>query len=309
MNFLKPKIWERKNFVSSILLRPISLLIELFIILKKKFTNIKKFNIPIICVGNIYIGGTGKTPLSILIANELKKRNKKTVIVKKYYQDQEDEHRLICEKTDELILNKSRAKAIKEAEANNFDVAILDDGFQDYSIEKKINILCFNSKQLIGNGLIIPSGPLRENMNALKKTKIVVINGEKSENFEQKILDISDNIKIFYSKYLPSNISKFKNKKLFAFAGIGNPQNFFELLIENNLNVQKFKAYPDHYKFERSEIQAIIDDAKKENLEIITTEKDYYRIKHLGFMNLNFLIINLEIMEKEKFLNQISKNL
>ena len=153
--------------------------------------------------------------------------------------------------------------------------------------------------------MTLPSGPLRENINAIKKTQIVIINGEKNKIFEKKILNISNKVKIFYSKYLPININEFENKKLFVFAGIGNPSNFFKLLIKNNLDVHKQMAFPDHYKFTKSEIQKMINESSENNLELITTEKDYFRIKDLGFKKIKFLKIKLEILKKDKFINQI----
>ena len=305
MKILKPKFWEKSNNLISLLLSPISFFLQLLIIIKKKLTFEHSFKIPVICIGNIYLGGTGKTPLTIFIAKELRKHNKKPAIIKKYYSEHIDEHRLIDSSLDCLFLNKQRSKAINIAKKEQYDVAILDDGFQDYSIKKNLNILCFNSNQLIGNGLTLPAGPLRENMNAIKRTQIVLINGSKNELFEEKILSISNKVKIFYSKYLPENIEEFKNKNLFAFAGIGNPSNFFKLLGDNNLNVQTKLAFPDHYKFSKSEIKKIVDESFKNNLELITTEKDYFRIKHYGFKNIKFLKIRLEILEKDKLINQI----
>ena len=305
MKILKPKFWEKNNNLISLLLFPISFFLQLLIIIKKKVTSEHSFKIPVICIGNIYLGGTGKTPLCILITKELIKQNKKPAIIKKYYPDQADEHSLISNNLDCLFLNTQRYKAIKSAEKKQHDIAILDDGFQDYSIKKNLNILCFNSNQLIGNGMTLPSGPLRENINAIKKTQIVIINGEKNKIFEKKILNISNKVKIFYSKYLPINIKEFENKKLFVFAGIGNPSNFFKLLSENNLDVQKQIAFPDHYKFTKSEIQKMINESSENNLQLITTEKDYFRIKDLGFKHIKFLKIKLEILEKDKFINQI----
>ena len=305
MKILKPKFWEKNNNSISLLLFPISFFLQLLITIKKKITSEHSFKIPVICIGNIYLGGTGKTPLCVLIAKELIKLNKKPAIIKKYYPDQADEHSLIRKNLDCLFLNSQRYKAIKSAEKKQHDIAILDDGFQDYSIKKNLNILCFNSNQLIGNGMTLPSGPLRENINAIKKTQIVIINGEKDKIFEKKILNISNKVKIFYSKYLPINIKEFENKKLFVFAGIGNPSNFFKLLSENNLDVQKQIAFPDHYKFTKSEIQKMINESSENNLELVTTEKDYCRIKDLGFQPIKFLKIKLEILEKDKFINQI----
>ena len=132
-----------------------------------------------------------------------------------------------------------------------------------------------------------------------------MINGNKNELFEKKISSISNKVKIFYSRYLPKNVEEFKNKKLFAFAGVGNPSNFFKLLSDNNLNVHKKLSFPDHYKFSKSEIQKMIDESLKNNLELVTTEKDYFRIKHYGFQHIKFLKIKLEILEKDKLINQI----
>ena len=305
MKMLKPDFWEKKNNLISLLLLPISFFIQLLIIIKKKLTLEHSFKIPIICIGNIYLGGTGKTPLSILIAKELKKHNKKPVIIKKYYSEHADEHNLINNSLDCLLLDKQRSKAINSAEKKQYNIAILDDGFQDYSIKKNVNILCFNSNQFIGNGMTLPSGPLRENLSAFKRTQVVLINGDKDVSFEDKILSISNKIKIFYSKYLPENIEEFKKKNLFAFAGIGNPSNFFKLLSDNNLNVQKKLSFPDHYKFSKPEIQKMIDEALNNNLELVTTEKDYFRIKHYGFKYIKFLKVKLEILEKDKLINQI----
>tara|TARA_B100000959_G_scaffold144016_1_gene151158 strand:- start:122 stop:592 length:471 start_codon:yes stop_codon:yes gene_type:complete len=153
--------------------------------------------------------------------------------------------------------------------------------------------------------MTLPSGPLRESINAIKKTQIVLINGNKNELFEKKILSVSNKVKIFYSKYIPTNIEEFKNKKLFAFAGIGNPNNFFKLLTENNLSIHKKVSFPDHYEFSKSEIQKMIDESLKNNFQLITTEKDYFRIRNYGFKNIKFLKITLEILEKDKLINQI----
>ncbi len=304
MKILKPKFWQNKLNFFSIILLPFTLLYMVLIKIRKSFSIQKKFKIPLICVGNIYIGGTGKTPLAIKIKNELE-NFKKTVVVRKYYKNHKDEHRLIKEKTNSLILNSSRSAAIKEAEKNNYDAVILDDGFQDYSIKKDLNILCFNSNQLIGNGLLFPSGPLREGMSSIRDAKIIIINGKTNKEFEKKIFEISNNTNIYYSKYLPLNTSQFKGKKILAIAGIGNPDNFFETLKENHLDIQKTISFPDHYEFKKEELEKIIEEARQNNWEIVTTEKDYYRINILGFKNIKYLEIELKILDKEKLISQI----
>ena len=304
MKISKPKFWQNKTNIFSILLLPFSLLFLILLIIKKKITFEKKFNIPVICVGNIYVGGTGKTPFSIMLANELKK-NQNPVIVKKYYKSHVDEHKLIKESNIDLILAVNRAQAIVEAQKRNFKVVILDDGFQDNSIKKDLNILCFNSRQLVGNGFIFPSGPLREMFSSIKKAQIVIINGSKDEKFERKILANSKNIKIYYSEYLPLNIHEFKNKKLFAFSGIGNPENFFETLLKNNFIIQKRLTFPDHYEFSKLELIKIIAEAKRNNLEIVTTEKDYLRIKKYNLKEIKCFKIKLNILNKKELIYKI----
>ena len=164
----KPKFWDKKIGLISIFLFPLSLIFIFLIFVKKKITKKRAFKIPIICVGNIYVGGTGKTPTSIFLAKEIEKFGKKVAILRKYYKEHIDEHELIKKNFQNLILNEDRLEGLSDVEKSNFDIVILDDGFQDYRIKKNLNIICFNSNQLIGNGLVMPSGPLRENLSALK---------------------------------------------------------------------------------------------------------------------------------------------
>lgn len=307
MKFNKPKFWDEKIGFISLLLYPFSLVTLMIIFFKRKFSKKIYFNTPIICVGNLYLGGTGKTPTSILIAKELSKIGKKPVILRKFYSSHNDEHELIRKNFNSLILSSDRIKGIHNAIKKKFKTVILDDGLQDYSFKKNLNILCFNQNQLIGNGLVLPAGPLRESLNILKDVKIVLINGKKNIRFEKKILNVNKNLNIFYSQYIPKNIKQFKNKKLFAIAGIANPENFFKLLSKNNLNVQKKFIYPDHYEFNKKEILNLIKEAENCNCEIIMTEKDYYKIKNFRHKSLKYLNVSLEIKNKKKLFKIISK--
>tara|TARA_A100001015_G_scaffold5095_1_gene6456 strand:- start:2682 stop:3614 length:933 start_codon:yes stop_codon:yes gene_type:complete len=307
MKIFKPKFWNSKLNFFSIILLPLSFLFKIMIFIKKIITKEKKFKIPIICIGNIYLGGTGKTPLSIFLGNELIKRKKEPVIVRKFYLNHKDEHDLIKENFKNFLTNRNRTIALSKAEEGNFDSVILDDGFQDLNIKKDLNILCFNQDQLIGNGYVLPAGPLREDLSAIKKTDIVIINGDKNKFFEEKLLKINQKVLIYYSKYTPQNINDFKEKKLFVFAGIGNPENFFKLLENNNLKIHRKFKFPDHYILSKKELINIIDEAKKNNCQILTTEKDYYRIKDYKFDEIKYLKIKVQINNKEKLIDRILK--
>ena len=301
----KPKYWDKKIGIISILLFPITIIVLITNFLKKKLTIAKKFNIPIICIGNIYVGGTGKTPTSIFLGNELKKLGRNPAILRKFYDAHTDEYNLIKKYFNNLILNKSRLEGIK-SEMHNFDSIILDDGFQDYTIKKNLNIICFNQNQMIGNGMVLPSGPLRESIYSLKRANIILINGERNIKFEDKIFKINKNLEFFYSTYKPINLGEFKNKKLLAIAGIGNPENFFNLIENNNLKIDEKIIFPDHYKISKTEMQKILKKAEVKNYQIIMTEKDFFKIEKYKLKNIKYLKILLEINEHEKFLKRIN---
>jgi len=307
MNFFKPKFWDKNQFsLMSILLFPIALLIRLLNIFKRSITKTYQCSIPVICVGNIYLGGTGKTPLCIEIFSILKDLNMNPVFIRKKYDSFQDEADL-QKQIGPIYQNKKRIEAIREAIQNKANVAILDDGFQDFSINKNLSIVCFNEKQWIGNGLVIPSGPLREDLSALKRADCVIINGEKNIDIESKILNKNKEVKIFYTKYKGQNIGEFKNKKVSAFAGIGNPENFFNLLKDNNINVVKEMKFPDHYNYSKKELENLINEAKENNTILITTEKDYFRIDENYKKNINYLKIAVDIKNRNQLIEEIKK--
>ena len=144
-------------------------------------------------------------------------------------------------------------------------------------------------------------------MNSLKEANLVLINGEKNFYFEERILKINKDLEIFYSCYKPININEFNSHKLLAVAGIANPNNFFELLEKNNLQIEKKLIFPDHYKFTKNEIINIVNQAKSQNLKIIMTEKDFFKVNNFDINEINYLKVSLEIQNKEKFLNRIKK--
>jgi len=157
--------------------------------------------------------------------------------------------------------------------------------------------------------MTIPAGPLRESASSLTKCQIVIINGDKNLTFEKRIKKISNSISIYYSNYVPVNVKNFKNKNLLAFAGIGNPENFFNLLEKNNLNLTKKISFSDHYNYSLEELKKLINLSLKEDLQLITTEKDFFRIKHFQLPQIKYLKVNLEIFNKDKLQEEIIKYL
>jgi Tetraacyldisaccharide-1-P 4''-kinase len=213
MNLKKPKFWDYKHRnLLAYLLYPISILIKIISQFKFHPKN-QVLKIKTICVGNIYVGGTGKTSLCIKINKILKQKNIKSCFVKKYYKNQIDEQEIL-KKNGTLFLSKKRLDAVKLAEKENYEFAIFDDGLQDNSINYDASFVCFNNLNWIGNGMTIPSGPLRENLKNLKKYKHLFLNGnlENLENLKEQILKINPEINIHIGKYEPINLENFDNK-------------------------------------------------------------------------------------------------
>ena len=323
MYFIKPKFWDKKNnSFLSILLYPLSIIYYLISVIRKKISIPQKFNIPIICVGNIYIGGTGKTSAAIEIMKILNQSKKICFLTKGYGRkskkdiylnelnipnqntvDTGDEA-LLLNKYGDVYISNNRAKAINTIIKLGYDAIILDDGFQDHLIFKNLNILCFDSKNWIGNNNLIPSGPLREPLKAIKEANFIVIKGEKNQIIENEIKKLSPNIEIIYAENRIENNKTLKNKNFIAFTGIGDPYSFFNTLLNNNIKIIKQIIYPDHFQFTEKNYKILSQEAENNKCNLITTEKDYVRINNqfkekIYYTKLNTLLVEKESLEKE----------
>ena len=309
MKLIKPKFWD-ENYLTfqSLFLYPLTFLIDLknlitFFTKPKKFTQIKT-----VCIGNIYLGGTGKTPLVSFLARKL--RNKfKTIIIKKKYQSHLDEKKLL-ERNNKVLFDKNRTSSLSKAIKKKFELAIFDDGLQDNKIEYDLKIVCFNSISLAGNELRLPSGPLRERLNNLRKYDAVFISGKPvNKIFLKKIKKINPKIEIFNGEYVPTNYKKFKKKSYLTFSGIGNPSGFVQTLNKYGIKSVANLIYPDHYEYSETEINKIKKLAREKKLKILTTEKDFYRIPNKLRKNISFLKIEIKINNLKKFIGFLFKYL
>ncbi len=308
----KPDFWDYKqpNFLSYMLL-PLTLPIiinNFFISLKKNSNN---QNIKKIGIGNIYIGGTAKTPLSIKINQILKKLNLKTGIIKKFYKNQVDEQKLLSNKAQLYCFDK-RKVALDKAIKDNLEIVIFDDGLQDSSINYDLSFVCFNVVKWIGNGFLIPAGPLREKIESISKYDAIFLNGNEEDTSDLKLLikKYNKNIKIFETYYKPININKFNDKnKYVIFSGIGNPESFKKTLTKNNFNIIKEIKFPDHYRYTQKDIDKIKLHAINLNAKILTTEKDFVKLNDNAADGIEFLEIELVIKEENELINFIKSNI
>ena len=310
MKLKKPKFWDydKPNFLA-LLLWPLSIIYKVIFNLSNK-KKIKINSIKTICIGNIYIGGTGKTSLAIKIKQILDQKNIRACFIKKQYADQIDEVKLL-QNYGKIFVNKKRIEALKQAASENYEVAIFDDGLQDNSIEFDLIFVCFNKLNWIGNGFVIPAGPLREDINNLKLYNHVFLNGneEKTEIEKNFIKKINPKTIIYESRYRPLNSEDFdKSEKYLVFSGIGNHKTFINMLKKKKFNILSDLEFPDHFYYKESDLNKIFLKAKKLNARIITTEKDYLRINQSLSKDIKFIKSELEIMDEDSLTRVLINN-
>ena len=309
MKFIKPRFWDFKkpNFISKLLvIFTLPIVISNFLLNFK--TKRKNHKIKTICVGNIYLGGTGKTPLVIRLYKIFKKQGLKVAVGKKFYKSQLDEISLLENETS-LITGASRNKIIDKILKEKKDLLIFDDGLQDKNISYDVKLVCFDLDLFVGNGQLIPAGPLREKLDSLKKYDLVLLKGDSNnfENIHQLLKKYNPNIQIFKTFYKAVNLEKLSVKRdCLLFSGIGNPSSFKKILLKNNFNVVDEVIFPDHFEYKEKDIEKIKARADKLTAQIITTEKDYVKISENYRNKINFLKINLEIDNEEKLINFIN---
>ena len=309
MKLHKPKFWDDKNSkILPYLFLPFSLILVLVNSIKKLIVRKKKLKeIKTICIGNIYIGGTGKTSLSLKIHEVFNKKKIRSCFIKKDYANQKDEQKIL-ESKGKLFKSKERFLSLVEAENQGYKVAIFDDGLQDYSIDYDLIFVCFNDLNWIGNGFTIPSGPLRESFRNIKNYKNFFINGnmENLENAKNKILELNPEAKIFVTTYTPVNLDEFSKKENYlVFSGIGNHKSFISMLKKNKINILKNIEFPDHYNYSDKDINNIVTEAQNINCKIITTEKDFYRLNNKDIDRIKFVKSEIEIQDESKLIDII----
>ena len=318
-----PNFWKNKNCIS-FLLYPFSILYYigrfLHILFSKEY---KVNNLKIICIGNIVVGGSGKTPIAIKIGKMFKKNKVNFAFLSKGYKGElknftkvnhkkhtfkevGDEPLLLSEIADTYICN-NRMEAIKKlSKQNKYNYVIMDDGFQNPTIYKDINILVIDGNYGIGNNQLLPSGPLRETLNsALKRTSFIVLMNKDIFSLENKIKKIK-NIPIFNAKTIEKR-KKLINKKYIAFSGIGRNEKFFNSLNNLKYNVIKKFSFEDHHIYTENEMKKLLDISKNKKAILITTKKDWVKIDKKYKNIINYLDIDVNFSNEEKFFNFLIK--
>ena len=297
MKISEPKFWWNGN--PSILIRLMSLPFGIFLKILIFFRNklFKKIFLPkpVICVGNFVVGGQGKTPFVRYLRSVLEDIDRKTVVISNGYGGKMKSSKIISDidssidcgdeallhaKDGLTVVSKRRADALEVLDKNQFDFILLDDGLQDPSIHKDLNIVIVDTSRGIGNNLLIPFGPMRENLDfALKKTDIIILINSINENHQsiRNVLNLWKGLVLNaeYETYIDEDI----NEEIIAFSGISNPEKFTYGLKNMGARVNKHFIFSDHENISENDAKEIFEYSKFKNLKIVTTEKDLIKLK------------------------------
>ena len=310
MKLIIPQFW-RKITSLSILLLPFSLIYFLIIIIRSQIQRLSlyKSQAKIITIGNITVGGSGKTPLVILLSKIIK--NHKIAALIRGYKGNiagpimvNDNHQFLDIGDEALLLKahlptcvaKNRLEGIKYLEKQGYEIIITDDGLQDERFIKDLTIMVIDGKFGFGNGLLIPAGPLRETLKqGCGKANLAIVIGSNDLNIPCSTINAC----------LVSHID-LKQQKFIAFAGIGNPDKFFNSVIEANGAIIQSIAFADHHPYTIKEIEELLEIANKHNALLITTEKDSVRIDKRFKDQIKTLPIELKLNDEHLLYEKIA---
>ncbi|MDR3031150.1 MAG: tetraacyldisaccharide 4'-kinase [Holosporales bacterium] len=318
--FRAPKFWNEVDSKTSRALEPLAKLYGIISSLKINSVIPTKVSVPVICIGNVVLGGAGKTPTVALICSILKKYQYNPHILTAGYGGyiknvvkvdssmhsylQVGDEALLSALVSPTWIGRNRVNSAKAATIAGANVLVMDDGFQNNSLEKDFKVLVVDSCQQFGNGRLFPAGPLRETADlGIKKSDAVLIIGEKNETLENKIKQVKQSISIFRAKMKVVGKPKIENKKAIGFCGLGYPDKFRKTLLECGFEIEDFIAFSDHHLYTITEIQKLIKAAKNSKSALITTRKDYVKIPDVFKNEISVIDIKLalenDLFEKE----------
>lgn len=261
--------------------------------LKKTLTFTHCVSKPVICIGNLTVGGAGKTPTTLSIAQYFQGQGKAVAIISRGYKGRlkgpvcvDLEHHNAIDVGDEPLLmaqqfttwvSANRYKGAKAAIKKGAEIILLDDGLQNYTLKQDLKICVLNTKQKFGNQKVMPLGPLREELNkGLDRVDAFIV----VKNFSSAQFSLATKKPLIRADVVinKEDWALLKDKKLLAFAGLAHPEKFFDTLRSENFDVKKTIPFPDHHFYTRKDIDRLLKEAKKQGLHLVTTQKDWVRL-------------------------------
>ena len=293
----EPAFWHRPPSLISLLLTPLGALYGLVAGQRMQRAGFDA-GIPVICVGNYHVGGAGKTPAVLALTNLLRDLGETPVVLSRGYggrlrgpilvdpawhqaADVGDEP-LMLARTVPVVVARDRIGGVALAKSQGATVILMDDGFQNPAIAKDVSLIVIDGDRGLGNGRVFPAGPLRAPLSPqLARTDALIVVGDGSAAAPVAAA-IAAQHKPVLSAHLRADqaaVQSLRGKRVLAFAGIGDPDRFFRTLRGCGIEVVAERAFPDHYPFSENEIAALIAEAGRNSLMLVTTEKDLVRLR------------------------------
>jgi tetraacyldisaccharide 4'-kinase len=275
----------------------------------------------VVCIGGLTAGGSGKTPVAIAVGKAIAERGMKPVFLTRGYggrlrgpllvdpvrhtaREVGDES-LLLSRTESVVLARDRRRGAALADSRGFDVVVMDDGHQNFQLAKDLSIVVVDAADPFGNGRMIPAGPLREPVGeALSRADAVVMLGGRT-----------DKLGSFAGAILRANMQAparvdWRGARILAFAGIGRPAKFFEMLRALGADLVDSRAYADHHAYTASEVALLKAAARERKARLMTTEKDFVRMtpeQREGIDVLPVTVVFEDLDELSRLVDRISK--
>lgn len=310
-----PKFWEygSKSLRSTCLL-PIAHIYNTISSRRAQKKPIWRASIPVLCIGNLIMGGAGKTPSAIALAKEFIAQGKKPYFLSRGYGGtlkgplivsghspiEVGDEPLLLSKTAPVCVSHDRIDGAKACIAAGANMIIMDDGFQNPNLHKDLSILIIDGGYGHGNEKTFPAGPLREQLSSgLKRAGACIIIGKDKTQSALRLKAIAPDLPIFQAHIKADVRPDLVNTKVFAFAGIGRPEKFYTTLKDMGCELVGEKSFPDHHFFSDKEIINLQNLAKNTDATLITTEKDWLRLPEKIQNQVDHIKITLEWDDKD----------
>jgi tetraacyldisaccharide 4'-kinase len=318
----QPEFWTKPSpgaSLAAFFLEPLSWIYGAIVSFRLRHARPYNSRAKVICVGNLTAGGTGKTPVSIEIGRLLKARGARVVFLTRGYGgvtrgptfiDSNDaaarvgDEPLLLAAVAPVIVSRDRAAGARLAEKKEFDVILMDDGHQNFSLAKDLSLLVVDAATAFGNGRILPAGPLRESVSqGLRRADAIILMGEGSP------LEIADlKLPVVGGKVVAADDQNWTDKRAIAFAGIGRPEKFFATLKSLGAQIVETHSYADHFNYPPGEVARLKARARDANAAFVTTEKDFVRIapaERSGIEQLRVRAVFDDVSAIERLLDKI----
>jgi tetraacyldisaccharide 4'-kinase len=287
-----PEFWQERDGTARLataLLSPIGALYGASVAWKRDHARPYRARAKVVCVGNLTVGGSGKTPIAISIAQRLLRRGLKTLFLSRGYGGKErgpifvnpahdiaeqiGDEPLLLARAAPTVVARNREHGAQMADAAHADVILMDDGHQNFALEKDLSIVVVDAESGFGNGRIVPAGPLRESIaQGLNRADAVILSGKGEpplKSFKGPVLRAST---------IPAPGTNLRGTRVVAFAGIGRPDKFFSTLQSLGADVVESKGFADHHVYTAAELARLKARARDADAMLMTTEKDFVRL-------------------------------